>query len=39
MAGASATLYQNVAHAFYAHYQLPHNEAYAQDGFSDFSNL
>lgn len=39
MAGPSATLYQNVVHAFYAHYQLPHNEIYAQEGLSDFSNL
>lgn len=39
MAGPSATLYQNVVHAFYAHYQLPHNELYARIGISDFSNL
>lgn len=39
MAGPNATLYQNVVHAFYAHYELPHNERYAQEGLADFNNL
>ncbi len=39
MQGPDAHIYQGIAHAFYAHYGLPHNNEHAQCGSKQFSLL